>query len=50
MSAGLFNTIVAVVTLVGLAWLLSRPKVRESRIYKATRRRPSGLLALRASQ
>ncbi len=36
MSAGLFNTIVAVVTLVGLAWVLYRPKVQESRIYKAT--------------
>jgi hypothetical protein len=36
MSAGLFNTIVAVVALVGLAWLLYRPKVQESRIYKAT--------------
>jgi hypothetical protein len=32
MSAGLFNTIVAVVALVGLAWLLYRPKVQESRI------------------
>ena len=36
MSAGLFNSIVAVVTLVGLAWLLYRPKVQESRTYKAT--------------
>ena len=36
MSAGLFNTIVAVITLAGLAWLLYRPKVQESRIYKAT--------------
>lgn len=36
MSAGLFNTIVAVITLVGLASVLYRPKVQESRIYKAT--------------
>jgi hypothetical protein len=32
MSGGLFNPIVAVVTLVGLAWLLYRPKVQEARI------------------
>ena len=36
MSAGLFNSIVAVVTLAGLAWLLYRPKVQDSDTYKAT--------------
>ena len=36
MSAGLLNTIIAVVTLAGLAWVLYRPKVQESRTYKAT--------------
>ena len=36
MSAGLFNSIVAVVTLAGLARLLYRPKVQESTTYKAT--------------
>jgi hypothetical protein len=35
-SAGLFNSIVAVVTLVGLARLLYRPKVQGSTTYKAT--------------
>jgi hypothetical protein len=36
LSAGLLNSIVAVVTLAGLAWLLYRPKLQESRTYKAT--------------
>ena len=36
MSAGLLNSIVAVVTLAGLARLLYRPKVQQSAIYKAT--------------
>ena len=36
MSAGLINSIVAVVTLAGLALLLYRPKVQESGTYKAT--------------
>ena len=36
MSAGLFNSIVAVVTLVGLAVVLYRRKVQESVTYKAT--------------
>jgi hypothetical protein len=36
MSAGLLNSIVAVVTLVGLARLLYRPKVQGSTTYKAT--------------
>ena len=36
MSAGLFNSIVAVATLVGLALLLYRRKVQESVTYKAT--------------
>jgi hypothetical protein len=35
-SAGLFNSVVAVLTLAGLAWVLYRPKVQESRTYKAT--------------
>jgi hypothetical protein len=35
-SAGLFNSIVAVLTLTGLALLLYRPKVQESGTYKAT--------------
>ena len=36
MSAGLLNSIIAVLTLAGLAWLLYRPKVQESGTYKAT--------------
>ena len=36
MSSGLFNSILAVVTVVGLALLLYRPKVQESGTYKAT--------------
>ena len=36
MSAGLLNTIIAVVTLVGLAWILYRPRVQESAAYKGT--------------
>jgi hypothetical protein len=36
MSAGLFNSVVAVLTLAGLAWVLYRPKVQESRTYRAT--------------
>jgi hypothetical protein len=36
MSAGLFNSIVAIVTLVGLARFLYRPKVQGSTTYKAT--------------
>jgi hypothetical protein len=36
LSAGLFNSIVAVLALAGLAGLLYRPKVQESGIYKAT--------------
>ena len=36
MSAGLINSIVAVVTLAGVARLLYRPKVQESATYKAT--------------
>ena len=36
MSAGLFNSIVAVVTLAVLARLLYRPKIQESGTYKAT--------------
>ena len=36
MSAGLFNSIVALLTLAGLAWLLYRPKIQESGTYKAT--------------
>ena len=36
MSAGLVNSIVAVVTLAGLARLLYQPKVQDSVIYKAT--------------
>jgi hypothetical protein len=36
MSAGLLNSIVAVLTLAGLAWVLYRPKVQESLTYKAT--------------
>jgi hypothetical protein len=36
MSAGLLNSIVAVVTLGALARLLYRPKVQESAVYKAT--------------
>jgi hypothetical protein len=36
MSAGLINSIVAVVTLAGLAGFLYRPKVQESGTYKAT--------------
>ena len=36
MSAGLFSSIVAVVTLVGLARFLYRPKVQRSTTYKAT--------------
>jgi hypothetical protein len=36
MSAGLFNSILAVVALAGLARLLYRPKVQESATYKAT--------------
>jgi hypothetical protein len=34
LSAGLLNTIVAVVTLAGLAWILYRPRVQESDAYK----------------
>ena len=36
MSSGLFNSILAVVALAGLAWVLYRPKVQESGTYKAT--------------
>ncbi|MGH3481357.1 MAG: hypothetical protein ACRDQD_31640 [Nocardioidaceae bacterium] len=36
MSAGAFNSLLAIVTLGGLAWLLYRPKVQESVAYKAT--------------
>jgi hypothetical protein len=36
LSAGLLNSIIAVGTLAGLAWLLYRPKIQESRTYKAT--------------
>jgi hypothetical protein len=36
LSAGLLNSIVAVLTLAGLALLLYRPKVQESDTYKAT--------------
>ena len=36
MSAGLANTIVALVVLAGLAWILYRPKVQESDTYKGT--------------
>ncbi len=36
MSAGLFNSIVALLTLAGLAWVLYRPKIQESGTYKAT--------------
>jgi hypothetical protein len=36
LSAGLFNSIIAVITLASLAWILYRPKVQESSTYKAT--------------
>ncbi len=36
MSAGLLNSIVALITLAGLAWLLYRPKIQKSGTYKAT--------------
>jgi hypothetical protein len=36
LSAGLFNSIIAVLTLASLAWILYRPKVQESSTYKAT--------------
>jgi hypothetical protein len=36
LSAGLLNTIIAAVTLVGLAWVLYRPRVQESAAYKGT--------------
>ena len=36
MSAGLLNSIIALLTLAGLAWLLYRPKIQESGTYKAT--------------
>jgi hypothetical protein len=36
MSAGVFNSLLAVLTLAGLAWVLYRPKVQESDAYKAT--------------
>jgi hypothetical protein len=35
-SAGAVNTLLAVLTLVGLAWVLYRPKLQESVTYKAT--------------
>jgi hypothetical protein len=36
MSAGLLNSILAVLTLAGLAWVLYRPRVQGSAAYKAT--------------
>ncbi len=36
MSAGLFNSLIAIFTLGGLAWFLYRPKVQASATYKAT--------------
>jgi hypothetical protein len=36
MSAGLLNSIIAVLTLGGLAWVLYRPRVQASATYKAT--------------
>jgi hypothetical protein len=35
-SAGLFNSLIAILTLSGLAWFLYRPKVQASPTYKAT--------------
>jgi hypothetical protein len=35
-SAGLFNSLIAILTLSGLAWFLYRPKVQASATYKAT--------------
>ena len=36
MSGAAFSSLVAVVTLAMLAWVLYRPKVQESEVYKAT--------------